>query len=612
MPQPTKCHICGGRLVAVGGYPVAHQVTSDCRIWQGEGLLAACTGCGTVQKPVTESWLRESRCIYAEYAVYSQAGGVEQASFEQETGSSVARSSRIVEWVKHSGAIPATGALLDVGCGNGAFLRAFGLNNPRWNMEALELDARNKVPIESIPGVTKLHAGPIETLLARFDLVVLIHVLEHIPDPIRYLRSLSSLLKPGGALLIEVPDLQTSPFDILIADHCTHFSIDTLRWVVIRAGFEVFRLEATCVAKELTLLARFPAVSDQTDSSPMEIIDDTSAQTHIAWLQKLVEQGQATRGPLGIFGTSIAATWLGAALGDKVEFFVDEDVNRIGRKHMGRPIYSPNDAPKHRAVLMPLRADIAAAVEQRLARVGLQFIVPPATPNISRERAMTKEPQYSIVFDVKEKHGISRLGLMTNESWNQDPKRTLFTLARYKFVAKLFAGAERVLEIGCADAFGTRLVQQTVAQVTAVDFDPVFIEDVKARLDPAWPMECFVHDLLDGPVPGQFDAIYSLDVLEHINPDSEARFVSNMLKSLDAKGVVIVGMPSLESQAYASPQSKAGHVNCKSGDDLKALLKRYFDHVFLFSMNDEIVHTGFYPMAHYLIALCCGKKSGDG
>ena len=81
-----------------------------------------------------------------------------------------------------------------------------------------------------------------------------------------------------------------------------------------------------------------------------------------------------------------------------------------------------------------------------------------------------------------------------------------------------------------------------------------------------------------------------------------------MLLSLDENGIMIVGMPSLESQAYASPQSKAGHVNCKSGDDMKTLLNRYFHNVFLFSMNDEMVHTGFSPMAHYLMALCCGKK----
>jgi len=65
-----------------------------------------------------------------------------------------------------------------------------------------------------------------------------------------------------------------------------------------------------------------------------------------------------------------------------------------------------------------------------------------------------------------------------------------------------------------------------------------------------------------------------------------------------------VGMPSLESQAHASPQSKEGHVNCKTGKDLKRLMQDYFHNVFLFSMNDEVVHTGFYPMAHYLIAVC--------
>ena len=165
-----------------------------------------------------------------------------------------------------------------------------------------------------------------------------------------------------------------------------------------------------------------------------------------------------------------------------------------------------------------------------------------------------------------------------------------------------------VLEIGCGDAFCTRLVQQAVNHVTAVDFDPVFIQDIQNHLDPAWPLECFVHDLLDGPVPGLFDAIYSLDVLEHISPDRETEFLQNALVSLKENGVMIVGMPSLESQVYASPQSKAGHINCKSGNDFRALMQQYFHQVFLFSMNDEVVHTGFYPMDHYLIALCCGKR----
>ena len=220
----------------------------------------------------------------------------------------------------------------------------------------------------------------------------------------------------------------------------------------------------------------------------------------------------------------------------------------------------------------------------------------------------TKEPQYNILFDVRQRHGVSELGLMVNESWNEDPKRTLFTLARYKFVAKMLAGRNHVLEVGCADAFGTRIVQQAVERVTAVDFDPVFVEDVKRRMNPNWPLEVSVHDILSGPVKGRYDAVYALDVLEHIPAEQEDVMLRNALSPLNDTGVAIFGMPSLESQAYASPQSKAGHVNCKTGMDLKKTLERYFNSVFVFSMNDEVVHTGYYPMAHYLLALGCHKK----
>jgi hypothetical protein len=114
----------------------------------------------------------------------------------------------------------------------------------------------------------------------------------------------------------------------------------------------------------------------------------------------------------------------------------------------------------------------------------------------------TVEPQYDVVLCARDKHGISEFGLMANESWNEDPKRTLFTLARYKFVAKMLEGRAQVLEVGCADAFATRLVQQAVGGVTAVDFDPLFIADVARRQNPHWPLTSVVHDMLNGPVPG--------------------------------------------------------------------------------------------------------------
>ena len=164
--------------------------------------------------------------------------------------------------------------------------------------------------------------------------------------------------------------------------------------------------------------------------------------------------------------------------------------------------------------------------------------------------------------------------------------------------------------MGCADAFGTRIVQQEVSEVVAVDFDPLFVQDVLSRMDERWRLTCKVHDMISGPLDEKFDGAYSIDVLEHIPADQEARFIGNIVKSLSPTGVCIIGSPSLESQAYASPASKEGHVNCKSAPELKALMQRYFHNVFIFSMNDEVVHTGFHKLAHYLFALCAGVK-GD-
>lgn len=220
----------------------------------------------------------------------------------------------------------------------------------------------------------------------------------------------------------------------------------------------------------------------------------------------------------------------------------------------------------------------------------------------------TREAQYQRSIDLQ-KEGLTTLGLMTNQAWQDDPKHLLFTLSRYKFVAKMLEGASYVLEVGCADAFGTRIVVQSVKKLTAIDFDPVFVKDVVERINPCWPFECKTHDMLAGPLDGTFDGAYALDVIEHIQPHEEARFVTNIVNSLSEHGVLLLGTPSLQSQIHASPPSKAGHVNCKDAPALKTLLSRYFHNVFIFSMNDEVVHTGYHPMAHYLFGLAATKRA---
>lgn len=193
-----------------------------------------------------------------------------------------------------------------------------------------------------------------------------------------------------------------------------------------------------------------------------------------------------------------------------------------------------------------------------------------------------------------------------------DPKQIGFRMARHKFVSKMLGGA-RALEIGCQEGFTSLFVASSFRELVAIDFYPAHIRDAKKYIGPYLVNTRFqVHDILKGPVPdpgGPFEAAFCMDVLEHIKAKDEKKFFQNMCASLLPSARVVIGMPSKESQVYASTGSKMGHVNCKSGAALKQACEKYFEHVFLFSMNDEVIHTGFYPMAHYLIAVCCNAKN---
>lgn len=364
-------------------FPNFLQVTSDCRPWKAGGNLVICQVCGTVQKPVTEAWLAESEAIYGGYEIYSQSGGVEQSAFDQLTGAAQSRSAKLVDWLIRGSHIPPEGKLLDIGCGNGAFLRAFGSVYPNWSMTGLELNDRNQAVVEAIPGVELLHVGPVESLPGQFNLITLIHALEHIPDPVRFLNTLKGKLLPGGVLLIEVPNLKNSIFDVLVADHCTHFTADILAKVIEKTALAVIELEEDYVSKELTVAIQpGEAIIDSAPESKEENPDSSDVQNfqiltaHLDYLQSLLDLANSVSGPIGIFGTSIAGTWLAQSVRDKVAFFVDEDPNRIGRYHLDKLIVSPDRVADGSKVLIPLPPAIAIDVANRLSYLNCEFLLP--------------------------------------------------------------------------------------------------------------------------------------------------------------------------------------------------------------------------------------------
>lgn len=84
--------------------------------------------------------------------------------------------------------------------------------------------------------------------------------------------------------------------------------------------------------------------------------------------------------------------------------------------------------------------------------------------------------------------------------------------------------------------------------------------------------------------------------------------METFVENLDNDGVAVIGTPNIKMQSYQSGETKKVLVNMFDGTKLYDLCHTFFKNVFIFCMNDEVVHTGFAPMSCYFFELCCGPR----
>lgn len=140
--------------------------------------------------------------------------------------------------------------VLDVGCGDGRLLAAFEKNGiPADRLHGMELDAR-AVERARARGFRIQHARfeDAELESGAFGLVVMQQVIEHVPDPAGVLRSTHGLLAPGGAVVLETPNVASWDHALFRGRHWggyhtpRHFFLfdaRSLGRLVERAGFQV-------------------------------------------------------------------------------------------------------------------------------------------------------------------------------------------------------------------------------------------------------------------------------------------------------------------------------------------------------------------------------------
>jgi 2-polyprenyl-3-methyl-5-hydroxy-6-metoxy-1,4-benzoquinol methylase len=226
----TSCRLCGGAASA-----------DD--VLGGLGF-ERCAGCGFVFRPADPDQLRD---------VY-EGGAYEDREFAtgyavDETIDERRRNARVrVRYVRR---FASGGALLDVGAAGGAFVLEAGMSGFRARgiepSPAFAAHARESLGVDVTDG--RLEDAQLEP--GSLDVITLWHVLEHVPDPVAALAICAHALRPGGLLVLEVPNLDSAMYSIMGTAwthldpqaHVSQFTPATLSDALTRSGLRVVATE---------------------------------------------------------------------------------------------------------------------------------------------------------------------------------------------------------------------------------------------------------------------------------------------------------------------------------------------------------------------------------
>lgn len=145
------------------------------------------------------------------------------------------------------------GKLLEIGSAYGYFLNQARVKG--WDVSGIELSPEARDACEKEFGIQPFSC-PIKEFAPshQFDSVVFFDVLEHMHDPVETLRTIHAMIKPGGLLVLAVPNSASWVLKFLGArwedlqransgEHLYFFNNTTLRQILEKTGFEVLDIK---------------------------------------------------------------------------------------------------------------------------------------------------------------------------------------------------------------------------------------------------------------------------------------------------------------------------------------------------------------------------------
>ena len=281
------------------------------------------------------------------------------------------RQARYANWIA-SMAPASPAAVLDAGCGNGSLLLALRERWPAARLYGCD-PSRDSVRHGQTAGLT-LWASTIAGVPAevRADLIVTVNVIEHILDPLSFLRELRARVVAGGRLIVTCPDGARPDVELLVSDHVHSFTAPHLEILLARAGWTprlAVVAPAAIGAFQAVVADAAPPVTPGMIPVPDTGLLDRRRRFFERWnALDTALLARAGNGRLACFGTGEAAALLRAYAPKtwRRVYTCTADEIGSGADGLGLPVTPLGALPSTGTLLLGVRAQDQRAVEARL------------------------------------------------------------------------------------------------------------------------------------------------------------------------------------------------------------------------------------------------------
>jgi len=376
----TNCPLCKSKNISLY-CKINHSVASDASIIPKNCVTYLCSNCLNLFKVRNKADFDVISSIYETYILHSKGQNNEQRVAYDIYPEGITKSEHIANYILENVNLSETGNLLDFGCHFGSFLKKLFQSKKKWNIHGFDISYRFEEDIKNISSKAKYICKKISNIDNKYELITIIHVLEHLLDPINTLLYLKNHLSEGGILFLQSNNTEENPFLPFLFEQHYNYSIPGIINIFNMVGLHIKNIRLNWIPKEFTIIA-------QKKKNDIEVVNDLTTKKTIKKINKnktllndtILSLNKIEKGSkkIGILGTAYVGKWIAHNIPDKFDFFVDENPFVQGKIISSKPVIAINDIPDNSCILVALPPEIAMNFIKRFKnKVQCNLIPPP-------------------------------------------------------------------------------------------------------------------------------------------------------------------------------------------------------------------------------------------